>query len=699
MLDTNNKNIIDACLAKISKQLPGYKTRDGQLQMIHAVAETLSRSLPLSPDPREPFPKRQGESILVVEGPTGIGKSLGYLLPAVIIAKALGKKLVVSSATVALQEQLAHKDIPFLAQQSGLKLTYAIAKGRSRYVCPSRLYNTTEQTDLFNADLTPASERLQHLQQLMTGLENATWSGDRDSLMQKIPDALWSQLTNDRHGCTKRRCAYFSTCPFYKARATLENADIIIANHDLLLADIAMGAGTILPHPSESFYCLDEAHHLADKGIQQFAASHSILGTLTWLERLQPVVARAMTILKTHPAAEIINDLAEAIAESLRELHAVLGSIVEPKTGLYRCPQGKLPEGLAALRENLTTRSQTLLSALELLQDALRRKKLQPQETDKNPILDKVLSDLGFLHGRTENMAMVWTLFSEQTADDAAPIAKWFTAQIIKNNQIEYGIYAARVRVARLLAERFWQVAAGAILTSATLRSLGSFDLLLAETGLNTFPHTTCLALASPFNLQQQANLSIPHMQTDPKDPNGHTRELIALFPTLIKTQSNDGTLVLFSSRKQMLEVATALPTSLRELLLIQGEQPKEILINQHFARIQANQPSVLFGLASFAEGLDLPGNACTHVIIAKLPFAVPDEPIGQTLAEWIESRGGNAFQEITLPTTSIKLIQAMGRLIRTETDTGTVTILDTRLKTKPYGRLLLKTLPAFGQN
>lgn len=708
MLNESNKKTIDDCLAKISDCLPGYKARTEQHKMMTEVAAALSRTTAIRDDDQEQLPIQTGESILVVEGPTGTGKSLGYLLPAIVVAKSFEKQLVVSSATVALQEQLAHKDIPFIAKHTGLKISYAIAKGRSRYVCPYRLYhhhNAAEQTDLFN-DKEPisSSEQSIHIQQLTTKLQEGSWSGDRDSLQNKIPDAIWSKVTNDRHGCTKKRCAYYSACPFYKARAELEQVDIIIANHDLLLADIAMGAGTILPHPTDTFYCIDEAHHLADKAIKQFAASHSIIGTLAWLEKIEPVVARAMAILKDHPAVAIINTLTETIAEDLRELNLALGNIPELKPNptarhlpvLYRCPQGVLPAEIDVLRENLATRSEALLSVIELLQDALRRKKQQPHETEHNPALQKVLSELGFLHGRTENMAAVWSLYSEQTPSDTAPIAKWFTVQLMKNNQIEYSINASRVRIAELLTKRFWQYTAGAILTSATLRTLNKFDLLLTETGLGNFPNITCLALESPFNLQQQATLVIPAMKTDPKDSVGHTDELIALLPTLINTNSNHGTLVLFASRKQMLDVAQALPKSLRELILMQNEEPKEILINKHFARISAKQTSILFGLASFAEGLDLPGDACKHVIIAKLPFAVPDEPVSLTLAEWIEERGGNAFQEITLPATSIKLIQAMGRLIRSETDTGTVTILDKRLKTKSYGKQLRNALPPF---
>ncbi len=238
---------------------------------------------------------------------------------------------------------------------------------------------------------------------------------------------------------------------------------------------------------------------------------------------------------------------------------------------------------------------------------------------------------------------------------------------------------------------------AGAVLTSATLRSLGTFDLLLKETGLLSFSKTTCIALDSPFDFQKQAKLIIPEMQATPKDPIAHTFEIVTLLPTYLPSSGANGSLVLFASRKQMHDVANKLPDEYRRLLLIQGDWSKEILLSEHFARIEKGQPSILFGLASFAEGLDLPGNACNNLIIAKLPFAVPDDPVSETLADWITEKGGNPFMEITLPATSIKLIQAVGRLIRSENDTGTVVIFDTRLKNTHYGRLLRKSLPPFG--
>ena len=241
-----------------------------------------------------------------------------------------------------------------------------------------------------------------------------------------------------------------------------------------------------------------------------------------------------------------------------------------------------------------------------------------------------------------------------------------------------------------------WRQCAGAVLTSATLRAVGSFNNILQKTGLNRLPETSTLALDSPFDFQKQGELYIPPLSANPKTPDLHTNEVVKWLPKLIDANAAVGTLVLFTSRRQMEEVAFRLPEQYQPLILMQGDRPKSQLIAEHYKVLDANRPSIIFGLDSFAEGLDLPGNACVQVIIAKLPFAMPDDPVAKTFAEWIRQRGGNPFMEISVPDASIKLTQAVGRLIRTETDFGRVSILDTRLITAQYGKKLLDALPDF---
>ena len=246
------------------------------------------------------------------------------------------------------------------------------------------------------------------------------------------------------------------------------------------------------------------------------------------------------------------------------------------------------------------------------------------------------------------------------------------------------------------LATSLWRKAAGAVLTSATLRSLGSFDLILRQTGLIWLPQTSTLALQSPFDFAQQGELYLPPILANPKDSAAHTDAVIEWLPKLISTQEAIGTLVLFTSRKQMNEVSMRLPDDYLPYLLVQGDIPKAVLLAKHYQAIAEGKPSIIFGVDSFAEGLDLPAEACVHVIIVKLPFAMPDHPIEKTQNRWIEQRGGNPFMEVTVPEASLKLIQAVGRLIRTEQDYGRVTILDNRIQTQRYGKQLLACLPPF---
>lgn len=706
MPDHLDHPILQQSLENIARNLPNFKSRPTQRQMIQMVFRTLSHAP--SPDiSQEVIPATQGESFLVIEGPTGTGKSLGYLLPAIVAAKLLGKHLVVSSATVMLQEQLANKDIPFLAEHGGLNISYALAKGRGRYACPQKLYEHTTyaaQTDLIGHessfapwDKKPSLAEMRCLNDLAHQLNTGLWNGDRDALTEPVPDELWRRFTNDRHGCLKRECPHFKACPFYQARDKLEQVDVIIVNHDLLLADLAMGGGVILPAPNSTFYCIDEAHHLSSKAVQQFSASHTVFGTLAWLEKLTGTVSKVESLLKQFNTTQKIKHLTDIIVENLQRLAPALSGLFERSHDLpfYRCVNGVLPAGFAAFCEQLLPALKSLLSALNTLQEHLKRQKSNQESKAHEPLFDRLSVDLGFFIGRVENLNAVWALFATGTGANEPPIAKWITAENTRGH-VEYTLSASPVRAATLLTQRLWNKAAGVILASATLRSLGSFDKLLAETGLVNYPKTTCIALPSPFNLSQQGELRIPPMRSDPKNPDAHTREIITLLPSLITLDKNEGTLMLFSSKKQMLEVAQGVPENLRQALLIQGNRPREVLIREHFSRINMGQPSVLFGLASFAEGLDLPGKACTHLIIAKLPFSMPDDPVSQTLAEWIEQRGGNAFFEMTLPEASIRLIQAMGRLIRAETDTGAITILDTRLVSKGYGRQLKQSLPPF---
>ena len=712
MLTDLEKNAIRDHYQNIGKNLPGFRPRASQREMIAAVANAFSRTLTRE-EGGEP-PKREGESIAVIEGPTGVGKSLAYLLAGGIMAQTRGKRLIVSSATVALQEQLVDRDLPFLVEKSGLELTFALAKGRGRYLCPYKLYQLTQSNAQQNLlgfeapavlwDSKPKPEELKLLRDIADEFSARRFNGDRDAWPEKIDDAIWLKVTNDRHGCLKSACPNRAECPFYLARDVLETVDVVVANHDLLLADISMGGGVILPAPENSFYCIDEAHHLPKKALSRFAAEHSWNIAVWTLEKLPQLTGKIAALTDKAELANLADEAATSLLDSLHEWQFHLAE--EPSLSLgssendrrkhneptWLWEDGKIPEGLETTVSNTAIAARSLLKHVIGLNDALSAARREKEQD--GALLDRLTSEFGLFIARIEQISAVWDLLSTVPIEGEEPLAKWITRRADDKN--DYIFNASPISSASHLANNLWRRAAGAVLTSATLQSLGSFNLILRQTGLLWLPETTTLALESPFNFDTQGELYIPPVHASPKDPDAHTAAIVEWLPKLVSPVEAIGTLVLFSSRKQMQDVALRLPDEYLPLLLVQGELPKAVLLQRHHQAIAEGKASIIFGLDSFAEGLDLPGTACVQVIIAKLPFAMPDNPIEKTQNRWIEQRGGNPFIEITVPEASIKLIQAVGRLIRTEQDYGRVTILDNRVKTQRYGQQLLACLPPF---
>ena len=712
MLTDLEKNAIRDHYQNIGKNLPGFRPRASQREMIAAIANAFSRTL--TREEGEEAPKREGESIAVIEGPTGVGKSLAYLLAGGIMAQTRGKRLIVSSATVALQEQLVDRDLPFLVEKSGLELTFALAKGRGRYLCPYKLYQLTQNNAQQNLlcfeapevlwDSKPKPEELNLLRDIADEFSARRFNGDRDAWPEKIDDAIWLKVTNDRHGCLKSACPNRPECPFYLARDVLETVDVVVANHDLLLADISMGGGVILPAPENSFYCIDEAHHLPKKALSRFAAEHSWNIAVWTLEKLPQLTGKIAALTDKAELANLADEAATSLLDSLHEWQFHLAE--EPSLSLgssendrrkhneptWLWEDGKIPEGLETTVSNTAIAARSLLKHVVGLNDALSAARREKEQD--GALLDRLTSEFGLFIARIEQISAVWDLLSTVPIEGEEPLAKWITRRADDKN--DYIFNASPISSASHLANSLWRRAAGAVLTSATLQSLGSFNLILRQTGLLWLPETTTLALESPFNFDTQGELYIPPVHASPKDPDAHTAAIVEWLPKLVSPVEAIGTLVLFSSRKQMQDVALRLPDEYLPLLLVQGELPKAVLLQRHHQAIAEGKASIIFGLDSFAEGLDLPGTACVQVIIAKLPFAMPDNPIEKTQNRWIEQRGGNPFIEITVPEASIKLIQAVGRLIRTEQDYGRVTILDNRVKTQRYGQQLLACLPPF---
>ncbi|MGO2149077.1 ATP-dependent DNA helicase DinG [Halomonas sp.] len=703
MLDDALKSDIQDAYRRVVEKLE-LTPRYGQRLMIAEIARTLGD---IESDSEG---KRTSDShVCVLEAGTGTGKTLAYLIAALPIAKARGKRLVISTATVALQEQVLNQDLPALASHSGIAFRYALAKGRGRYVCVAKLDQVMEGAEpnptlsLFEQSLQTESSDFTVLATDMTdAYGQGKWEGDRDNWPTTIDDAHWRRLTVDHRQCTGRRCGHFGACAFFRSRRDLENADVIVANHDLVLADLALGGGAILPDPADCIFVFDEGHHLPDKALSHFAHRFAVHGCVRWLNTLKSSLTDLNQALAVQPT---IARLLASLPEAIHGLEPVLGDVFsvghqlagrpnglsdEENILQSRFEKGQVPDALREQAQQLLVMFATLSRCLESISEILR----ESLDPDKQTGLDREQAEswlplVALLHGRALEAHALWQAFSEQDAPNAPPSARWLTlSRVAGEPEIEFS--ASPVSAAHTLAKHLWGRCHGAVVTSATLTALGRFERIQERAGLaNRYRYQ---ALPSPFDYAN-AVLRVPKEATDPGDRDAH-ENAIAQFVTQLTDK--EAALVLFSSRAQLRAVEKSLPAAIRERVLAQDALPKRELIERHRAAVDKGKGSIIFGLASFAEGIDLPGDYLTHVVITRLPFSVPDDPVGATLAEWIESQGGNSFMRISVPDASIKLVQACGRLIRKESDQGVITLLDKRVITRRYGQALLDALPPF---
>ena len=505
-----------------------------------------------------------------------------------------------------------------------------------------------------------------------------------------VADELWAGLTTDRQGCSGNRCPEFARCPFQAARQRAKEADLVIANHDLVLSALDMEAGSVLPAAGDTFYVFDEAHSLSAKVVEHFSARHALRGAREWVQGATDAVRDAVLALRLdegllRDARDHAGRMDESLAELYRLIHATR-AFEGRKARRFR--SGELPEWVLRHGGTLHAAASDLQKTFAVLREAV----LQRAPIDGS-LATQVLSALGFFAAKLDNLVETWRLVMTENVEGEAPVARWIELHESASSSSDYLVCASPISGGDKLRQLLWNRASGVILMSATLTSCGSFDLFLHQSGLSVYAGVQFLRVESPFDYRSNARLVIPAMRTDPGDARAHTDEVVERMPGLVQTL---GTLVLFASGKQMREVYALLPEDLRRCTLMQGTMPKMEMLSRHRAAIDSGERSVLFGLQSFAEGVDLPREYCTHVVCAKLPFSVPDSPLEEARREWIESQGRSPFIEITVPETAVRLKQQLGRLIRTDEDHGTATILDRRLVSKRWGGLLMRGLPDF---
>lgn len=724
----------------------GFRARPGQREMAAHIAHTLSGAV-LSDDSiggDAPWPER---GIAVVQAGTGVGKSAAYAASVIALALAQQKRVLLSTATVALQEQLMHKDLPALAALWPEPFTFTLAKGRGRYVCRLKLDQLSSSeaasAELFDADepapqanqpnaISPTERWQQRARQYLQWsqqLDSGQWSGDRDRLDEPPASDVWTAVAAERHSCTGRHCPSYHGCSYFQARARLAQSQVIVVNHDLLLSTLGKHA---LPELKDCYVVFDEAHHLGAVAQGQFTATMDLMHS-QWIDKVPRTVDEVAKALHHQPEADVshlarqlkaaqteLARLAMARLSNHPEWQTLVGRNTSPRPLRHNSPDserepshpadrvmdrladGLLPADWQDSVVRLHTQASALLKIFETLAGHLKTKaRDNPGEAATCALL---YSRLGTLAPRLQSAQETAALWLQQPADDspgqprAVPLAKWLQASL-SHGQVQLSAHACPLEPGSLLRQQLWSRVRAAVVTSASLMSCGSFDHFLRESGLSFDEAVRTREVQSPFDHARQGRLVVVHTQADPKDVEAYTREMLdALLLDLAQVQR--GALVLFTSKAQLRRAQSLLErgehSALRSQVLVQGDASRTQLLRQHAERVGSGARSILFGLQSFGEGLDLPGELCEWVFITKLPFASPSDPVGQARADWLKSQGRDPFSELVVPATGARLLQWTGRAIRTETDEAVVVCYDARLLRQSYGRRLLKGLPAY---
>lgn len=676
------------------------KARHGQKHMLAQVARTLG-SIELNAEG-----VRQSETpIGVIEAGTGTGKTVGYTVSAIPIAQSLDKKLVIATATVALQEQVVSKDLPDIQKHTELEFNAVLAKGRGRYLCTYKLEQliqfysgTVVAMSLFEETMEADEATLNDYNELMAAFGSGDWSGDRDQWPDKLDDRLWRSVTSSHRECLNRRCPHYQNCPFFEARKALDDADVIIANHDLVLADLSLGGGAILPAPEETLYVFDEGHHLPDKSLMHFANQMTVKYLLNQLENWRKQLPKVRLELAYGDQSEFLID---EFSNHLNSAHEQLGFAwtalqpwfhrLEETDNVLTLLQPEQQAPFTEILEPLMSPVTGVYTSLTAIEENIRKRLSNATDLDEKDRLQNTLPLIGRWLSRIEPAKDLVNSWLQPDSPDYAPTARWL--ERINTPEIQdLVLNTSPVTANHVLRSYLWNRCCGAIVTSATLTVENRFDRFLTQAGISDTAQV--MQVPSPFDYPNLVQAIVPHFAVEGGAREAHSASIVRLIEENLPKET--GNLILFSSRAQMYEVYELLSAGWQDIVTLQDDLPKSALIQHHRDRLEEGGGSTLFGLASLAEGVDLPGNYLTHLVIAKLPFGVPDDPISATLSLWLESRKLNPFQVITLPAATIRMVQACGRLIRHENDKGTIWVMDRRIVSKRYGKTIINSLPNY---
>jgi len=660
-----------------SHHFPNYEYRPQQVEMLRSVTRALSDN-----------------HHLLVEAGTGTGKSIAYLLPAALWAVKNGQRVLISTNTINLQDQLINKDIPDLRAVMGINLSASVMKGRSNYLCPRRLENMRRRGPE-NAD------EMRVLSKVLVWLQSTT-SGDRNELTLNGPieNDIWMHLSADDEGCTTENCIKRGgICPFYRARQAALSAHILVVNHALLLADVATGNRVL---PEYNYVIIDEAHHIeeATTNALSFRANQSLIDR-TLRELGSPnsgILQKLLITLEVNiPPSDFaalnkyiqqITDLAFQFQTTSQIFFKSIDQFLQEQRegadiGLYAHQERILSatrsqpswEDVEAAWEDSDLYLRSLLDILVKLIQALGEiKENLPEEEDD------LFTNISSLYRRLYDLQ---TSLDGMIFNPRKDTIYWFE---INPSGKQMSLNAAPLHIGPLMQKYLWHDKATVILTSATLTTSGEFNYLKGRLNADEADE---LAVGSPFDYESSVLLFIANDIPEPSDRSGHQRAIEqGILKLCIATRGK--ALVLFTSYEQLKRTAQSIGDQLSGNGISVFKQGEGASAHKLLEDFRSTDHAVLFGTRAFWEGVDLPGEALSVLIIVKLPFDVPSDPIVAARAETFD----DPFTEYSLPEAILRFRQGFGRLIRTQSDRGIVAIFDRRILSKQYGRMFTNSLP-----
>lgn len=619
-----------------------FEERPQQLAMAEAVARAIDQ-----------------QQHLVVEAGTGVGKSFAYLVPAILSAVHHQTRVVVSTYTISLQEQLLHKDVPFLLRHLGVPFRAILVKGRSNYLCLRRLDRARKMSgDLFPRDVETEVEAIR-------AWADTTADGSLQDLTRQPSADAWNAVCCEPGNCLWQQCPEFKPCFLMSARRQMHEADVLIVNHHLFFSDLALRAKGAAFLPDYGIAILDEAHEVEDVATEHLGLRISQFALEHWLHRLyHPDTGKGLiAALKDSHGAHLVTGLyrdVENFCEALRKWADLKG---EATQRVVESPQPFPPN----LQEGMGGVCARLRELVEKTED--------PEVTAELASLE--------MHGLELKDGL--RAFIEQSLPDQV---YWVEEEGRRRKYMT--VYSAPIEVARDIRRTLFETLDCVVMTSATLAVAGSMEFFQKRLGAES---ADPLQVGSPFDFARQMRIHIPKNLPDPNDSERFLEAASAAIEHYVG-YSQGRALVLFTSAQFMRAAAERLRAPLESLdlrLIVQGEEYSRHAMLEELR----NRPStVLFGLDSFWMGVDVRGEALSNVIITRLPFTVPDLPVVKARMDRIRAQGGDPFRDYSLPEAILKFRQGVGRLIRTATDEGMVVILDGRILRKWYGKLFLRSLP-----